>query len=99
MEPMRVKIKESLNYNLKNKDEVAISTIRLILAAIKDHDIQNRTKKDNSEMQLSFINLDDPLLEELKDEIIDLDIDTLTPVEALMKLNSIKRRLGGKSPT
>ena len=48
--------------------------------------------------RLSFINLDDPLLEELKDEIIDLDIDTLTPVEALMKLNSIKRRLGGKSP-
>ena len=47
-------------------------------------------------MQLSFISLDDPLLEDLKAEIIDLDIDTLTPVEALMKLNSIKRRLGGK---
>ena len=50
-------------------------------------------------MQLSFINLDDPILEELRDEIIDLDIDTLTQVEALMKLNSIKRRLGGKSST
>ncbi len=48
------------------------------------------------DMQLSFINLDDPLLEELRDEIIDLDIDTLTPVEALMKLNAIKSRLKRK---
>ena len=50
MESIRIKIKDSLTHNLKNKDEVAISTIRLILAAIKDHDIQNRTKKDNSEI-------------------------------------------------
>lgn len=49
------------------------------------------------ELQLSFFNLDDPLLEELRDEILHLDIDTLTPVEALMKLNSIKRTLTGKS--
>jgi len=45
------------------------------------------------EMQLSFFKMDDPLLEELRDEIIDIDIDTLTPVEALMKLNEIKRML------
>lgn len=45
------------------------------------------------EMQLSFFKLDDPLLEELRDEILDIDIDTLTPVEALMKLNEIKRML------
>jgi len=45
------------------------------------------------EIQLSFFKLDDPLLEELRDEIIDIDIDTLTPVEALMKLNEIKRML------
>ncbi len=45
------------------------------------------------EMQLSFFNLDDPLLEEIKEEIINLDINTLTPVEALMKLNEIKRML------
>jgi DNA mismatch repair protein MutS len=50
----------------------------------------------NSEMQLSFINLDDPLLEEIKDEILHLDINTLTPVEALMKLNEIKRMLQKK---
>ena len=45
------------------------------------------------EMQLSFFNLDDPLLEDLKQELIGIDIDTLTPVEALMKLNEIKRML------
>jgi DNA mismatch repair protein MutS len=47
-------------------------------------------------LQLSFFNLDDPLLEALRDEITSLDIDTLTPVEALMQLNQIKRRLTQK---
>ncbi|RDK82794.1 DNA mismatch repair protein MutS [Marinirhabdus gelatinilytica] len=45
------------------------------------------------ELQLSFFNLDDPLLVEIRDEILETDIDTLTPVEALMKLNEIKRML------
>ncbi|WP_375239731.1 DNA mismatch repair protein MutS [Aurantibacter sp.] len=47
----------------------------------------------DDEMQLSFFNLDDPLLERVKEEITSIDIDTLTPVEALMKLNEIKRML------
>ncbi|NNF32326.1 MAG: DNA mismatch repair protein MutS [Flavobacteriaceae bacterium] len=50
-------------------------------------------KVSKEDMQLSFFKLDDPLLEELRDEILDIDIDTLTPVEALMKLNEIKRML------
>ncbi|MFI8377416.1 DNA mismatch repair protein MutS [Leeuwenhoekiella sp. NPDC079379] len=50
-------------------------------------------ENDGDEMQLSFFNLDDPLLEEIKEEILHIDIDTLTPVEALMKLNEIKRML------
>ncbi|SNR38194.1 DNA mismatch repair protein MutS [Lutibacter agarilyticus] len=45
------------------------------------------------EMQLSFFNLDDPLLEDIKEEILSTNIDTLTPIEALMKLNEIKRML------
>ncbi len=49
------------------------------------------------EMQLSFFQLDDPLLEEIKEEILEIDIDTLTPVEALMKLNEIKRMLQPKA--
>ncbi|GAA4314498.1 DNA mismatch repair protein MutS [Pontixanthobacter gangjinensis] len=50
-------------------------------------------KSVEDEMQLSFFNLDDPLLEDLKQELLGIDIDTLTPVEALMKLNEIKRML------
>ena len=45
MQSLREKIKLNLDQNLKNRDEIATSTVRLILAAIKDHDIQNRTKK------------------------------------------------------
>ena len=55
-----------------------------------------KVKELNSEMQLSFFNLDDPLLEELKSDILQTDIDRLTPVEALMKLNEIKRMLTKK---
>ena len=51
---------------------------------------------EKEEMQLSFFKLDDPILEALRDEITALDIDTLTPVEALMQLNQIKRRLSQK---
>ena len=45
-------------------------------------------------VQLSFFQLDDPVLEQIRDEIKDLDINTLTPVEALMKLNEIKKYVG-----
>jgi DNA mismatch repair protein MutS len=41
--------------------------------------------------QLSFFKLDDPLLEQIREEILKTDINTLTPVEALMKLNDIKK--------
>lgn len=53
-------------------------------------------KAANDELQLSFFNLDDPLLEEIKEEIMNIDINILTPVEALMKLNEIKRMLAKK---
>jgi len=46
--------------------------------------------------QLSFIQLDDPLLQQIKEDIINTDVDRLTPVEALMKLNEIKSLLRGK---
>jgi DNA mismatch repair protein MutS len=46
--------------------------------------------------QLSFFQLDDPVLEQIRDEIKNLDINNLTPVEALNKLNDIKRIIKGK---
>lgn len=46
--------------------------------------------------QLSFIQLDDPTLLEIRDKILDIEIDTLTPLEALNKLNEIKKIIGKK---
>lgn len=57
--------------------------------------ISDKTRKISQEnMQLSFFQLDDPILEALREELLGIDINTLTPVEALMKLNEIKRKLG-----
>lgn len=56
----------------------------------------NTLKSEQQEMQMSFFNLDDPLLENIKEEILNLDINTLTPIEAMMKLNEIKRMLTRK---
>ena len=47
-------------------------------------------------MQMSFFQLDDPVLTKIRDEIVTLDVDNLTPLEALNKLNDIKRWVGGK---
>lgn len=61
------------------------------------HKTGNKTKKGKkaeNDYQLSFIQLDDPLLQQIKEDILNTDINTLTPVEALMKLNEIKKLLG-----
>ncbi len=50
---------------------------------------------ENSGMQLSFFQLNDPVLEQIREELVSIDINTLTPVEALMKLNDIKKLIGG----
>ena len=52
--------------------------------------------KSRDGLQLSFFQLDDPVLSQIRDEILNLDINNLTPVEALNKLNDIKRILRGK---
>ncbi|MCW3078076.1 MAG: mutS [Bacteroidetes bacterium] len=53
-----------------------------------------KTKKD-SDFQMSFFQLNDPVLEQIKEDILRIDINTLTPVEALLKLNEIKKLVGG----
>ena len=57
----------------------------------KANKILKKLEKSHSSEEMT-----DPLLEEIKEEILHLDIDTLTPVEALMKLNEIKRLLSKK---
>jgi DNA mismatch repair protein MutS len=47
------------------------------------------------DMQLSFFQLNDPVLEQIREELVSIDINTLTPVEALIKLNEIKKWTGG----
>jgi len=60
----------------------------------KNSEVKDVLKQaQHEEMQLSFFQLDDPLLENIREEILATNIDTLTPIEALMKLNEIKRML------
>ena len=63
----------------------------------KSHNISDRKKSlsnKKKEMQLSFISPEDPLGEELKQEISKIDIDNLKPLEALLILNKLKKKLG-----
>lgn len=62
---------------------------------------KNRAQKNGGEgkqreenLQLSFFQLDDPVLENIREELDRIDINSLTPLEALMKLNSIKKMIG-----
>jgi DNA mismatch repair protein MutS len=74
---------------------VILKAQKLLKKLEKNHSSEalNGIKEAADEMQMSFFNLDDPLLEEIKEEIMSLDINAITPVEALMKLNEIKRML------
>ncbi len=75
-----------------------IQRANLMLKELEDSHVSaspSEKTKDEDGFQLSFIQLDDPVLEQIKDELIKLDVDNLTPVEALLKLNEIKRLVGG----
>lgn len=74
----------------------AETILKKLEAAHASEDSTETLKAATQESQLSFFQLDDPLLEDIKQEILHLEIDTLTPVEALMKLNEIKRMLTDK---
>ena len=56
---------------------------------------ENAKTSTDENMQLSFFQLDDPILENIREEIVKTDINALTPLEALMKLNHIKKMIGG----
>ncbi|MGO2101526.1 MAG: DNA mismatch repair protein MutS [Psychroflexus halocasei] len=76
----------------------ANTVLKRLEATHGQDEIEEKLEKEAEQTeQLSFFQLDDPLLEQIRDEISILDIDTLTPVEALMKLNEIKRMIKQKS--
>ena len=56
---------------------------------------KNKSGLKKEELQLSFFQLDDPVLQQIHDELMHIDINSLTPIEALMKLNEIKKLTGG----
>ena len=68
--------------------------LKKLEASHKTEGTAEALKQDD--LQLSIFKLDDPILEEIRDEINNLDINTLTPVEALMKLNEIKKMVSRK---
>ncbi len=71
--------------------------LKRLEATHTNKEVKDSLKKGVKEdLQLSFFQLDDPLLMDIKEEILNTNIDALTPIEALMKLNEIKRMLLGK---
>jgi DNA mismatch repair protein MutS len=80
--------------------EVLQKADQILLKLEKSHsgDLKSEAKAlaADADMQLSFFQLDDPVLMQIKEEIENIDINTLTPVEALMKLNEIKKFIGVK---
>lgn len=77
---------------LKRADEILLQLEKSHSGDLKK---EAKTLAADAGMQLSFFQLDDPVLMQIKDEIQNIDINTLTPVEALMKLNEIKKYVGG----
>lgn len=83
---------------LAGMPNLVIKKAQKILQKLEENTAKKEVKDtlkeaQHEEMQMSFFQLDDPLLEDIRDEILSTDIDTLTPIEALMKLNEIKRML------
>ena len=73
--------------------ERAEKLLTLLEKAHTGDQVDKAALKPEEPMQLSFIQLDDPLLLQIKEDILNTDIDNLTPMEALMKLNEIKKLL------
>tara|TARA_B110000503_G_scaffold141685_1_gene235942 strand:+ start:22480 stop:25074 length:2595 start_codon:yes stop_codon:yes gene_type:complete len=74
--------------------QLILSAKKILNKLEKSHEFNKNSKTiEDSDLQLSFFNLDNPKLEGLKEDILSLNIDELTPVEALIKLNEIKRIL------
>lgn len=86
---------------LAGMPSMVIHRANKILKELEDSHSHKEVKEtlkeaQHEDMQMSFFQLDDPLLEDIREEILTTNIDTLTPIEALMKLNEIKRMLTKK---
>ena len=92
MPPQVLKRANSMLELLESKSE-KISDLNPKASKTKKRVVED---KAGAGYQLSFIQLDDPTLLEIRDKLLDIDIDTLTPIEALLKLNEIKKLVAKK---
>ena len=83
--------------SIVNRANTILKQLEADNASVGVESRQNLGQKASAGMQLSFFQLDDPVLCQIRDEIIGLDINNLTPVEALNKLNEIKKIVTGRS--
>lgn len=83
---------ESMLVQLESSHELTETNTKAVKKAKK---VKETVSADLDNMQLSFFQLNDPVLEQIREELVCIDINTLTPVEALMKLNEIKKLIGG----
>ena len=73
--------------------QIINSATKILKKLESSHELKKSNKIKKDDIQLSIFSLDNPKLEEIKEDILSLDLDQLTPVEALIKLNEIKRIL------
>ena len=83
--------------SIVNRANTILKQLEADNASVGVESRQNLGQKASAGMQLSFFQLDDPVLCQIRDEILGLDINNLTPVEALNKLNEIKKIVTGRS--
>ena len=83
--------------SIVNRANTILKQLETDNASVGVESRQNLGQKASAGMQLSFFQLDDPVLCQIRDEILGLDINNLTPVEALNKLNEVKKIITGRS--
>ncbi len=81
---------------VKRAEQILVELERVGAETGRDVPRASSNTRTDEGMQLSFFQLDDPVLSQIRDEILHLDVNTLTPLEALNKLNDIKKILKGK---
>lgn len=93
MPPVVLRRAEEILVSLEKSHDLETSSAKKTNKVTKSAKKLETVFEDN--MQLSFFQLNDPVLEQIHDQLISIDINTLTPVEALMKLHEIKKLTGG----
>ena len=71
----------------------ANSILKKLEKSHSNEQLNKEIKSIKDDIQLEFFKLDDPALEEIKEELLDIDINSMTPMEALLKLSEIKRKI------